>query len=220
MKIEQAVYSQINERLNAITNALNVHGEDQVISICSAGAQPLALLENLGEKGRVLAIDNNQDQLRFARDVAETIRNKDSATLVRMNIAPRDRNYFSNAKRIDSIRKNLSKLDFKPMDVSMPIAIRDEFTKGYFSNADVNLRRVYQLFRKDSLIYVTFSSILLPKNIDQFLSVYSDRNNFDFGKFYEVDNNRSLEACRSETVNTGDISLKGITWTPLVLRRK
>ena len=130
----------INETLEAITGALNIEESDRIITICSCGAQPLSFLQYLSGSGSALAVDYNAKQINFTKSIMRLIEEGKVDELNALNIAPKDRKYFSNKERLKTIARNFSKLQFGVMDVSKKPEIQGKFTKGYFSNADVNLK--------------------------------------------------------------------------------
>ena len=192
------IHSFMNETLEAITQALSIEQDDRVISICSCGAQPLAFLQYLGN-GRILAIDNNPKQINFAKQVIQII--KQGKNLKELNLAPKDGPYFSNKHRLEAITQNLNRLQFKLMDVTKKPETNRKFTKGYFSNADVNLKYIHPIFEDGALIYVAFATHDLPKDIEKFLDNRSEAYRCDIRKLYEIDMPRTRLACKIESAH-------------------
>ena len=191
-----------NESLEAITRALTVRGDDKVIAICGCGAQPLALLENLGEQGEVIAIDNNIQQIKYAQALVECLKQGDFVEFCRPHIAPFDDFYFFPKERLEKIVANLDKLHFSVMDVTQKPRIHNYFSKGYFSNTPVNLKYFHQAFKEGALIYLTCGS---PGARTQFLE-------FNARDLYALDKEKTELASKIETSK--------YDWTPVVLRKQ
>jgi len=140
MENTKSIYNYTNESVIAITNALKIKPDDKIISICSCGAQPLSLIENLNGNGSMLSIDWNPHQIDFTKMVINYIKKNNLKKLKELNLTPKDKDYFLNEGRLRRIKTNLKKLEFKVMDISKEkIKINKKFNKAYFSNADVNL---------------------------------------------------------------------------------
>jgi hypothetical protein len=150
-------YLYTNENLEAITRTLDINPDDRVISICGSGAQPLAFLQYLNGNGEILAIDYNKHQIKLARQILNNMPayfHKNS----KIDIAPRNEGYFVNMQRIEQIHKNKDKINFQIMNVSKQSDINKidtKFTKGYFSNAEVNIIAFEDYLEKGGLIYIT-----------------------------------------------------------------
>jgi hypothetical protein len=226
MATKQKIHSFINETLEAITGALSIEESDRVISICSCGAQPLSFSQYIDDSGSVLAVDYNPEQIKFTRKVMKLIREGKVDELEALNIAPKDRGYFSDEHRLETIARNLDKLQFEVMDVSKKPKIKDRFNKGYFSNAPVNLKYFHPLFENGALIYVAFATVNLPNQIEKFLDNRSEAYGCDIRKLYDIDRQRTERACKVEaahpavnhhSIEGGSI---GCDWTPCVFRKK
>jgi hypothetical protein len=213
------MYHQTNESVEAITTALDVKGSDQVISICASGAQPLALLENLSNKGKLLAIDINPDQITWVKAVLEVFKNKDRKEIAELNLAPRDQeygkaDYFLRGNRLKKINANLDRINFKIKDTYKELNLRKKFTKGYFSNVQFPLQLVNNVFESWALVYMTYASPYLPNRPLDFLKNCHERYGENFDTYFTLDIEKTKVAC--------DIEKKypSAGWTPAVFRRK
>lgn len=223
---QKGIYLFINETLEAITGALGIEESDRVMSICSCGAQPLSFLQYIGDSGSVLAVDYNPEQIKFTKRVMKLIKEGKFDELEALNIAPKDRGYFSDDERLELIVKNFSKLQFEVMDVSKRPRIQGRFNKGYFSNAPINLKYFHPIFETGALVYVAFATSILPNQIEKFLDNRSEAYGCDIRQLYEIDRERTERACRIEaarpvvyhrSIANGSI---GCDWTPCVFRKK
>src|SRR3989344_1457798 len=214
------IHPFINETLEAITGALSIEDSDRVMSICSCGAQPLSFLQYIGDSGSVLAADYNPEQIKFTKRVMKLIKEGNVDELEALNIAPKDRIYFSDEERLESIARNFSKLQFEVMDVSEKPKIRGRFNKGYFSNAPVNLKYFHPVFEDGALVYVAFATASLPNQIERFLDNRSEAYGCDIRQLFDIDRERTERACRIEaahptvyhrSIANGSI---GCDWTP------
>lgn len=213
------LYHQTNESIEAITSALEVNGNDQVLSICASGAQPLALLENLNKNGSITAIDNNPNQIEWTKAVLEAFKEKDKKEISELNLAPREQeyripDYFLRGNRLNKINRNLKKIDFEIRDVTQMPVLTLKFNKGYFSNAPVNLSEYYAEFQSGALVYIAFSSVFLPNDVDFFIKERVNSWGKRFKDYFELEPEKTKIACDLEKKypNAG--------WTPAVFRRK
>ncbi|GEM_PF-5790569 len=205
-------FAKTNETLEAITSALSITPNDQIISICGSGAVPFALLEYLSGSAELLAVDKNAAQITFARKIAEFIKTGANKELAKLT--PNEENYFCKKSRQIKIVQNLSKLSFKLMDVSKCPEIAQKFSKGYFSNATLNFKYFHQFFCDNALVYVTFGANNdIPNNVDKFLEQRSKMYGYRIQDFYDVDKARTEYACQIEAPNL-------FRWTPVVFRKK
>ena len=219
------LHSYTNESLEAIRTGLGASDGDKVLSVCGCGAQSLALLEDVGESGEVVAIDNVPRQLALAKYIAKLVGACDIKKLKELNISPKDPGYFSDPKRLNIIAKNLGRLRFKEMDLTDWPDDSETFSRGYFSNVGVNLVDYSVLFQKGALVYVVYSTLKLPDNIDKFIENRIEQWGTKFIYAYDVDIERTREACRIETENGGFYDRRSasgwrdLLWTPAVFRR-
>lgn len=223
---QKAIHSFINETLEAITGALNIEESDRVMSICSCGAQPLSFLQYVGDSGSVLAVDYNPEQIKFTKRVMKLIKEGKVDELETLNIAPKDRGYFSDKERLEAIAINFGRLQFGVMDVSKRPNVKGRFNKGYFSNAPINLKYFHPLFENGALVYTAFATASLPNHIEKFLDNRSEAYGCDIRQLYDIDIERTERACKIEAAHpvvyhhsivNGSI---GCDWTPCVFRKK
>ncbi len=224
-------FPHTNESLESITNTLSIKESDKVLSICGCGAQPLALLNYLGNSGSIMAVDYNPKQIKFAKEVIGLIKEKRINELEELNITPKNIGYFSDRDRLKAITKNLDKLKFKVMDVSERPKIQSKFNKGYFSNAPVNLEYFYPFFERRALVYVAFHTEFLKGKflqnpIDFFLNEMLDVYG-NFKTLYDIDlerTERALTIEREHTLQCKNCYAKGKfiaeQWMPFVLMKK
>jgi SAM-dependent methyltransferase len=210
------IYYRTNESLLAITTALEIKEDDKILSICSSGAQPLALLENLGDDGKLLAIDQNPDQLQYARQVVDLFMEKQRKAIKELNLAPKDwenKDYFLRDGRLAKITKNLDRLDFKKMNVLQPPRLKTKFTKGYFSNAPVYLPAFGKIFSPGASIYVVYATNSLPNKPEEFMQNRRDVWEWGFEENFRLDIEKTAAACKIEE------QTNKMGWTPAVFRR-
>ncbi len=192
------IYSYTTESIEAVTNALEAEGDDKVIAICGSGAQPLALLENLGDGGHVAAVDFSKLQFEWTDLIKKLVEFGRKEKLAEVNISPKERNWFMDDQRLASITASLDKLSFEMMDVSERPTTNQRFSKGYFSNAPVNLKYFHPIFVEGALVHVAYCTSDLPDRPERFLDVVSTKIGEDVRKLYELDVEKTEEACRIE----------------------
>jgi hypothetical protein len=212
-------YISTNENLDAILNALDISADDRVLSICACGAQPLAMLHQITGSGRIVAIDSNKHQLEFVEHILEIIANGHHNQLAEMDLAPRNKGYFSDTDKIDRIHRHKDKIYLKMMDVSKTPRISSTFNKGYFSNAPVDLMEFQEIFEKDSLIYLTefpFFNNFANEMIDE--KSIAKTFIIDYKKT-EIARNLEQTSQRYTVVRNGKVWSYGYQWNPVVLRK-
>ncbi|MBI3033310.1 DUF3419 family protein [Candidatus Woesearchaeota archaeon] len=138
-----------NEDLQAIVEGLDVQADDIVLAICGSGDQALALLEFAS---RVIAVDNNNEQLKFARKKIDDLVALDPKRFVHeyyivnalhmygfiyfsVDYDLIERNYGSaNVERLQRIRDKIPQLELRLVrDISDALPIQG-LTKIYLSN--------------------------------------------------------------------------------------
>lgn len=186
MEEQRSIYTVTNEDLASIVKGLDIRESDLVLSIAASGDQPLALLEGAG---KVVAVDKYRIQLAYARRQAELIRignykrflkktradymlmaqNQENPELEKpYALACSERQkYFSAPGRLDRIRTNINKLEFRLADI---YGMENEaFDKIYVSNTiyyrpmQDRLDKIVALLNIGGLLYVTNGDILEGK---------------------------------------------------------
>jgi hypothetical protein len=214
----------MNESIESVVRNLSVQPDDRILTICSC-AQPFGLLENI-ETGSILAIDNNPEQIKFAKKVMRLIKRGDKQALKEMDLTPKDGNYLLEEQRFRKIGLHANRLKYAVMDVYDSPSLDKDFTKGYFSNTTVDLVKYHQFFQKGALIYVTYATSLLPNDIPLFIKQREASWKCRLSDFYEIDAQRTRSACEIEQArkvgyhkdNNGHNDFSD--WTPCVFIKK
>lgn len=159
-------YTCTNESLKAIVKGLDLKDYDIMLAVCGSGDQAFAMLEYVNE---VLAIDNNQDQVDFARNRAELLRKgkygKFLSFAEEQSAEEKRRAVYFNKDRLNIIRSKLDNIRIEKTDLR-EINYFGEFTKLYLSNALTfgNIKsdeiseigiKIYETLPVDGLIYNT-----------------------------------------------------------------
>jgi len=186
--LEQPVNPVTLENLDSLMVGLDPTLDDTILAICSSGDQPFALLE---KAGKVVAVDREDYQIRYARDRAEALRHRNydeffqpkkwkPSTSYAQEIK-RVKEYF-NESRLDRVREKVGFLSFIHADI-FKVCKKQRFSKVYLSNAldwtkeispNEALRIVANCLPTGGLIYlVTYDSI---KNIDDELPPELEKN--------------------------------------------
>ncbi len=187
-RYERQLYSKINythtnESLEAIVRGMDVNEEDVVLTVGGSGDQGFALLEFAKE---VRAVDTSRWQLEYILRRCKMLEKGDyhgflsvkkfasndgvnqgkrTPELAETNLKRRNE-YFSEDKRLDRIKENLSCLKVLPKgDITEVAKPHTDLTKAYFSNVFVPYTKgtvkaiaaIAENLPPDGLIYITNS---------------------------------------------------------------
>jgi hypothetical protein len=224
-------FRRTNENLDAISSGLNIAPQDRVLAICGSGDQAFALL---AEAKEVVAIDNDQAQIEFAKKRLQALQDDDMDTFFDSGrIYPDDRekrrrDFFTEA-RLSRIREKLDAISFISQDVRSTESDK-EFSKIYLSNVldyccdgngnilpstSKDLRKIVGSLGPAGLVYLATGSRRVEEGKARFFPSRERYLFYEGGVLTILPKSIKLDEERTAAAR----SFKNDTWIPSVYRR-
>jgi len=139
---EGPTFCGTNENIEQIVAGLRPTPDDRILAICGSGDQAFALAEY---GARVYAVDNDPEQIAYARQRATLLRQRRYDVFLSINRAPPiidasamegTIDYFTRKGCLTAVRSHVDRVSLHTADIfNLPEELKIEYTKAYLSNA-------------------------------------------------------------------------------------